>query len=123
MGGRPNTANNVDDVCQIISQKVTERGQPAPANLYVIMSFLTYMVNWFIFNDLSANVWYAPTYRTPSSVTSYFEWVSQTSPARRPAETPINVPAITSLTKCQSPAISSIVAMSSSAENGKILVR
>ena len=61
--------------------------------------------------------------RAGSSIPSYFEWASQTSPASRPAETPRNVPATTSLTKCQLPATSNTAAISSRANNGKILVR
>src|SRR5207302_1006754 len=61
--------------------------------------------------------------RTASGIISYFEWASQTSPASRPVETPRNAPAITSLTKCQSPAISSAAGMSSNADNDNILVR
>ena len=52
-----------------------------------------------------------------------FEWAIQTSPVSRPVETSRNAPATISLTKCQSPAISSATAMSSSADNGNIPVR
>lgn len=55
--------------------------------------------------------------RTAGSVTPCFEWTSQTLPARMRVETPTNVPAIASLTKCQSPAIGGTAAMSSSAKN------
>ncbi len=63
-----------------------------------------------------------PTIEATRRQRSYM-WMSQPSPARNPAEMPRKEPAITSLTKCQSPTISRIAAMSSSAASGQRLAR